>query len=808
MSRWIVGLEEVGLKDLARVGGKNAALGEMIRTLVPLGVAVPGGFVVTADAYRDFLDAAKLTGLIEQQLARLDSSDLSQLQQVGETIRQAICKADLPEAMAQEILEHYHRLQREHGPDLLVAVRSSATAEDLPNASFAGQHSTVLGVAGDQDLLDAVRRCMASLFNDRAIHYRFDTGYGRGSVALSVGIQQLVRSDKGGSGVLFTLDPETGFRDVIVINGIWGLGELIVQGEVTPEETLWIKPLLGKAAMPCIGRQMANQTVKMTLQANGKGTLRPVNEPVTEHERNAFVLTEQEGLQLALWGQLIEQRMGKLNGKPTPMDIEWAKDGITGKLFIVQARPETVQAHRDPSLIRTARVEQHGPLLLEGISVGQSAAVGRARLIPSAAAMHEFQDGEVLVTTATDPDWEPIMKRAAGIITERGGRTSHAAIVSRELGVPAIVGTGDALQRIPQGQELTLDATQARGYVYAGAGKIVTEEHSLKDLPPTRTKIMLNLATPDAAFEKAQLPVAGVGLAREEFIIASRVGMHPLAALDPSRVSAEVQQQMWQRARGWPSLEAFYVDTLAMGIGQIVGAFYPRPVIVRFSDFKTNEYRALLGGEVFEPAEENPMLGWRGASRYSHPDFRAAFALECRAMIQVIERMGLTNLVPMVPFCRTPEEGKGVLREMSHAGLGSRTFPVAGASPLKVYMMCELPSNVVLAEDFLELFDGFSIGSNDLTQLVLGIDRDSPRLSSIGNADHPAVRAMIAEAIAACNRHELYIGICGQDPSDLPGFVSFLVQQGIQSISLSPDALFKTWKTVLEAEKSAPGPKE
>jgi pyruvate,water dikinase len=802
MGKWIVGLEEVGLKDLAQVGGKNAALGEMIQTLVPLGVAVPGGFVVTADAYRDFLDAAKLTGFIEQQLDRLDSSDLSKLQQVGESIRKAIREAALPEAMALQILERYHRLQQEHGPDLLVAVRSSATAEDLPSASFAGQHSTVLGVAGDEDLLDAVRVCMASLFNDRAIHYRIDTGFGRGAVALSVGIQQLVRSDKGGSGVLFTLDPETGFRDVIVINAIWGLGELIVQGEVTPEESLWLKPLLGKAPLPCIGRQMANQSVKMTLRAVGKEALRPVNEPLSQQEQNHFVLTEADGLQLALWGQLIEQKMGKLNGKPTPMDVEWAKDGLTGKLYIVQARPETVQAHRDPSVIRSSRVEQHGALLLEGISVGQSAAVGRARLIPSAQAMHEFQDGEVLVTTATDPDWEPIMKRAAGIITERGGRTSHAAIVSRELGVPAIVGTGDALQRILQGQEVTLDATQARGYVYAGAGKIVTEEHSLRDLPPTRTKIMLNLATPDAAFEKAQLPVAGVGLAREEFIIASRVGIHPLAALDPSGVPAEVQQKMQERARGWPSLEAFYVDTLAMGIGQIVGAFYPRPVIVRFSDFKTNEYRALLGGDAFEPAEENPMLGWRGASRYGHPDFRAAFALECRAMRQVIERMGLTNLIPMVPFCRTPEEGKGVLREMSHAGLGSRAFPAAGVPLLKVYMMCELPSNVVLAEDFLELFDGFSIGSNDLTQLVLGIDRDSPRLSSIGNADHPAVRALIAEAIAACKRHRLYVGICGQDPSDLPGFVSFLVEQGIESISLSPDALFKTWQTVLEAERA------
>jgi pyruvate,water dikinase len=799
MGQWIRNLSTVSLDDVASVGGKNAALGEMIQALSGAGVPIPPGFVITAEAFRLFLQSEGLLPSIERRLQTLSAGDGQTLAQVGAQIRQQVMEQPLPKELETQILQAYRDLRDRAGEDLLCAVRSSATAEDLPDASFAGQHDTALGVRGEEALLHAVRYCMASVYNDRAIHYRIDKGFDHSAVALSVGVQQLVRSDLGGSGILFTCDPDSGFEPVVVINAIRGLGELIVQGEQTPDELLWFKPLLDLAPLPQIGKRLGTQTQKMILRTLADGTMAPEVVATTPHEQASFVLEDQEARQLAQWGVQIEQWMSKRHGRLTPMDIEWAKDGQTGKLWIVQARPETVQSRRDLTVARSVRVLQPGQVLAEGVSVGQSAAVGRARLIPTVSDIGSFQQGEILVTSATDPDWEPIMKKAAGIITERGGRTSHAAIVSRELGVPAIVGAENALQKIGQGADITLDATSAKGFVYAGRSKIEVLEHSLGDLAPTRTKIMLNLATPDTAFEKGQLPVAGVGLAREEFIIASRVGIHPMAALHPEQLEQPVRIEVERRSLGWATPREFYVATLAYGIGQIAAAFYPRPVIARFSDFKTNEYRELLGGAAYEPHEENPMLGWRGASRYEHPDFQQAFQLECEAMRRVREQMGLVNLIPMVPFCRTPEEGRGVLRVMQQAGICTKAFP-GQESCIPVYMMCELPSNVVLAEEFLDLFDGFSIGSNDLTQLVLGVDRDSPALSQIGSADHPAVRQMIAEAIAVCRKRGCYNGICGQDPSDLPGFVAFLVECGIESISLNPDALFKTWQTVLEAE--------
>jgi len=799
-SGWIVSLDQVSLQNVAEVGGKNASLGEMLQALSQQGIAVPQGFAITASAYRALIAETGLEAYIRQQLENLNIADVHALNQVGNTIRQAFINMVLPEWFVTAVTDAYEQLEQAYGRNTAVAVRSSATAEDLPGASFAGQHDSFLGITGLENLLIAVKAAMASLYNDRAISYRQDKGFDQLSVALSVGVQKMVQSDKGGAGVIFTIDPESGFRDLVVINSIWGLGELIVQGRITPDEHLVFKTLVDSAPNAIIGKTLGVKQSKLVIA----GGQHPHTElcDTTKAERESFVLTDAEALQLALWAVAIEEHYSKQAGAWTPMDIEWAKDGVTGELFIVQARPETVHGSQSvSSSIKVYQVTEKGPLLVEGISVGQAAVCGKACKVDSPADMDKFHAGDILITDMTDPDWEPIMKIASGIITNRGGRTSHAAIVSRELGVPAIVGTVKGTEVIDDGVEITLDATSARGTVNAGYAKINLSERNLTEMPEIHTRIYLNIATPDSAFQKCKLPAAGVGLAREEFIIASRIGIHPCAALNYGSLPEDIAQHIHTKSLGWSDPVSFYTEMLAYGIGQIAAAFFPRPVIVRFSDFKTNEYRALLGGELFEPIEENPMLGWRGASRYYHPDFQEAFGLECRALSMVRDQMGLENVIPMVPFCRTPEEGRQVLSIMSQQGIPSSAYPRLDIEPYQVYMMCEIPSNIMLIDDFLTLFDGLSIGSNDLTQLMLGLDRDSAIVGNIATEENPAVLAMIREAVRACRRKGKYIGICGQAPSDIPGFVEFLVCEHIDTISLNPDAFFAAVERVAHTEQ-------
>lgn len=787
---------EVGIKDVGIVGGKNASLGEMICMLEAKGVRVPGGFAVTAEAYRHFLKNASVSGrgknkgktvtletFIEQTLRGLDTKNLKDLSVRGSAVREAIKNAEFPGDLKRAITAAYEKMERRYGKNTDVAVRSSATAEDLPGASFAGEHDTFLNIRGKDEVLQAVRAAMASLFTDRAISYRADKGFDHFKVALSVGVQKMVRSDKGASGVMFTVDTESGFRDLVLVNGSWGLGEMIVQGEVTPDEFL-----VFKKTRAIIDKKLGTKNRKM-IYSTGAGIKNTKIVSATDREKKTFVLSDREILQLADWGMMIEELYSTRNGMWTPMDIEWAKDGIRGDLYIVQARPETVQVKRDFSKITAYKRKWEGKLLVKGTSVGSKIVNGKARVILDPKHIGDFRAGEVLVTDMTDPDWEPIMKIASAIVTDKGGRTSHAAIVSRELGIPCVVGTERATRVIATGDTVTVDTTGTEGRVFAGSLAFTVEEHDVKKLPKPKVKIMVNIATPDSAFEKSFLPVSGVGLAREEFIIAGTIGVHPNALinyreLNDRKLAAAIEKKM----KGWKNPVQWYVDKLAYGIGKIGAAFYPNPVIVRFSDFKTNEYRTLLGGDRYEPQEENPMLGWRGASRYYHPDFAAAFALEVEAMKKVRGEMGLQNIIPMVPFCRTPDEGKKVLAIMEKNGLSRKQDKT-----LKVYMMCEIPSNVLRAEEFLDVFDGMSIGSNDLTQLTVGVDRDgNESVRGIADENNPAVGELIARAIRACKRRKKYIGICGQAPSDYPEFAAFLVKEGIESISLNPDSVVRT----------------
>ncbi len=788
--------------DVAHVGGKNASLGEMIQFLEPKGINIPDGFVVTAAAYRFFLKEAGLTAFIKKTLRGLDTRNLSDLARRGSAVRTAIKKAEFPNVLREEIARGYSALEKRYGRGVDVAVRSSATAEDLPGASFAGQHETFLNIQGVAGVSEAIRAAMASLFTNRAISYRVDKGFDHFKVALSVGVQKMVRSDLGVSGVLFTLDTESGFKDVVFMDGAWGLGELVVQGEVTPDEFKVFKGTL-KNHRPLIGKQLGTKSRKM-IYSKGKGIKRTKIVSTSERERSSFVLSDDEVLQLARWGVAIEEHYTKLHKRWTPMDIEWAKDGKTGELFIVQARPETVHSLRDFSKVREYELTEKKQALLRGAAVGSTIAVGKARVIMDAKDIKQFKKGEVLVTDMTDPDWEPIMKIASAIVTDKGGRTSHAAIVSRELGIPCVVGTERATRAIKTGETLTVDTSGSDGLVFRGALQFRVEEHNVKRIPKTKTKVMMNIATPETAFEKSFLPNAGVGLAREEFIIASSIGIHPMALLGDGKKGADdarLQKRIRERIRGWKNGKEYYVDKLSFGIAMIAAAFYPKPVIVRFSDFKTNEYRTLIGGDLYEPSEENPMIGWRGASRYYHPAFAPAFALEVQALKKVREEMGLTNVIPMIPFCRTPEEGRRVLKTMEKHGLSRKRDKT-----LKVYVMCEIPSNVVLADAFLDIFDGMSIGSNDLTQLTVGIDRDASELvRGIANEDDPAVRELIAQAIRAARRRGKYIGICGQAPSDIPGFSEFLVKEGIESISLNPDVVVKTIMRIAKSERSKSG---
>ncbi|MBI2474715.1 MAG: phosphoenolpyruvate synthase [Candidatus Taylorbacteria bacterium] len=795
----VVDLKEVGIDDVGRVGGKNASLGEMIRTLSEKGIRVPGGFAVTADGYRMFMKESGMQDFVEKTLAGLDTRDLADLSARGKQIRETIVKAKFPLALEDEIKRRYAELEGQRGRGIDVAVRSSATAEDLPGASFAGEHETYLGIKGAEQILQATKAAMASLFTDRAISYRVDKGFDHFKVALSVGIQEMVHSGEGASGVMFTLDTESGFKDVIVINGAFGLGEMVVQGEVSPDEYLVSKPTLGRVPKAIIFKKLGEKADKMIYSTGKNLGIRPVKIiKTTAEERGKFVLSDDEILKLASWGKTIEEHYTeKHGGKWTPMDMEWAKDGKTGELFIVQARPETIHAERDLSKVKEYVLQGKGDELVKGVSVGSKIAVGKARIIMDPKHIGDFVKGEVLVTDITDPDWEPIMKIASAIVTDKGGRTSHAAIVSRELGIPAVVGTGLATKHIKTGDMITVDTSGSEGYVYRGELKFEVREHDVKQIPHPKTKIMMNIGTPDTAFEKSFLPNEGVGLAREEFIINSEIGIHPNALIDYDKLDAKRKKKIDVKVRGWTDRKLFYVDNLAYGIAKIGLAFYPKPVIVRFSDFKTNEYRTLLGGDLYEPEEENPMIGWRGASRYYDPKFKEAFKLEVQAMKKVREEIGLNNVIPMIPFCRTPEEGKKTLEIMKEGGLNPKSL----GGDMPVYVMCEIPSNVLLAEEFLSVFDGMSIGSNDLTQLVLGLDRDSGIVTHIANEKNDAVKKVIAEIIPKCKEKGKYIGICGQAPSDHKDFALFLVEKGIDSMSLNPDTVVATTVAIAEEEK-------
>ena len=796
----VVPLAQVGIGAVAQVGGKNASLGEMIRELSQEGVQVPDGFATTALAYRNLLAANQLVAPLHGLLDPLDTCDLQALQAAGLEARRLVLHASLPPELEQAIVAAYAALGAP-----AVAVRSSATAEDLPEASFAGQQETFLNIQGDRALLEACRRCYASLFTDRAIVYRQQHGYDHLEVALSIGVQRMVRSDLACSGVMFSIDTETGFQDAVLLTAAYGLGENVVQGIVNPDEVLIHKPTLELGFAPIVGKRLGSKNLRLVLTPSGSAEAEaghPVrNEAVPFVDQQRFSLSDQEALQLAQWAVLVERHYSAKRGVLTPMDLEWAKDGISGKLFILQARPETVQSHRGQAVLRTWRLDPHevSPLVC-GSAVGTSVSHGRARVIGDPSDIQRFEQGDVLVTRRTDPDWEPILKKALGVVTDQGGRTCHAAIIAREMGITAVVGTGDGTSRIWDGQTITLSCCEGEeGRVYPGHVPYRMEEQAIEDLPATRTQILINLANPDEAFKLAAIPCDGVGLARLEFIIANQIRIHPLALLEPARVrDPDQRQQIAALTRGYDPPSAYYVDRLSQGMARIAAAFYPKPVILRFSDFKSNEYAQLLGGASFEPVEANPMLGWRGASRYCSEAFRPAFGLECQALKRVREVMGLVNATPMVPFCRTPQEGDRVLAAMAEEGL------VRGENGLEVYVMAELPSNVLAAEAFAQRFDGFSIGSNDLTQLTLGVDRDSALVAPLFDESDPSVMALVQMAIRTAKRCGRKIGICGQAPSDHPVFVRFLVEEGMDSISLNPDSLLATRRAVAAIETAKP----
>ncbi|KAF0221556.1 MAG: pyruvate water [Geobacteraceae bacterium] len=792
--RWF---DELSIGDVPLVGGKNASLGEMYRELTPYGVKIPNGFAVTAEAYRYLVKSRGILPEMEMNLAGIDKNDLDDFAKRGHRLRELIYQAPLPEELVAEIIAAYRHLCEEYGENTDVAVRSSATAEDLPTASFAGQQETYLNIRGAAQLIDACRRCFASLFTDRAISYRIDQGFDHFRVALSVGVMKMVRSDLAASGVMFTIDTETGFRDVVLINGSYGLGENIVQGTVNPDEFFVFKPTLSKGHRPIIRKKLGGKKVKM-VYGSGTSKILTRNVEVPEAERRRFCLTADEILELARYGMIIEEHYSKKAGRDMPMDIEWAKDGRSGELFIVQARPETVQSQKALDFLEIYHLEERGNILAEGTSVGEKIAAGPARVVTDVHRLSEFRQGEILLADTTTPDWEPVMKKAVAVITNRGGRTCHAAIVSRELGIPSIVGTNGATEKIRSGQQVTVSCAEGEiGRVYAGLLPFRVERVPLADLARPRTKIMMNLGNPDEAFSLSKIPNDGVGLARMEFIITNYIKIHPMALVHPERVVDEDERKEIERLTfGYKDMEGYFVEQLAEGIGTIAAAFYPKPVVVRLSDFKTNEYASLIGGRAFEPVEDNPMIGFRGASRYYDDRYRDGFALECRALKLVREEMGLANVIPMIPFCRTVGEGKKVLAEMAKNCL------VQGENGLRVYVMCEIPNNVILIDEFSRLFDGFSIGSNDLTQLTLGVDRDSALVAHVFDERDPGVMKLIAQVIEGAKRNHRHSGICGQAPSDYPEFAAFLVREGIDSISLNPDSVLKITLRVLEMEKT------
>ncbi len=788
---YVIWFSEAGSSEVKQLGGKNASLGEMTRTMRAQGIRVPEGFAVTAAAYWAFLDANNLRPAIAAQLEAIKNNKLS-LAAGAKRMREMIARGTISSELSEAIVAAYRKLaESAQLPDLDVAVRSSATAEDLPEASFAGQQESFLNIRGEKNLLDAVRRCFASLFTDRAIVYRETHGFDHMRVALSVGVQQMVHSDRGAAGVIFSIDTETGFPNTVLINASWGLGEAVVQGIVDPDEYVVFKPLLSDSTLtPIIEKTLGTKAKKVIYADRGGKTTRTISTPRQERER--FALEDSDILALARWAVAIESHYGR------PMDMEWAKDGDTGELFMVQARPETVQSRREAGSLKTYALKTKGERLLTGLAVGEAIATGTVCRLKSAREIGKFKPGSILVTEVTDPDWVPIMKRAAAIITDHGGRTSHAAIVSRELGLPAIVGTGKATAVLESGRDITVSCAEGdTGYVYDGIADYEERDLAVENLPQTRTKVMLNMANPAAAMRWWRLPADGIGLARMEFIIGNQIKIHPMALVKFDALGdAVARKQIEQLTRGFADKPRYFVDMLASGIARIAASRYPAPVIVRMSDFKTNEYAELIGGRQFEPKEENPMLGWRGASRYYSEGYQEGFALECRAIRRVREEIGLRNVVVMIPFCRTTAEADQTLRVMAENGLRR------GENDLQVYVMCEIPSNVILAENFAERFDGFSIGSNDLTQLTLGVDRDSERLAPLFNERDEAVGTLIASVIPRAHKFKRKVGLCGQAPSDHPEFARFLVHAGIDSISVSPDSFVRVKHHVAAAESA------
>ncbi len=781
MTEHVVWFESLGMADVPRVGGKNASLGEMIANLSSAGIRVPNGFATTAHAYREFLDRDGLAGRIEAALTRLDVEDIEALTHTGDEIRQWVLAAPLPTALEDAICENYAKLQTQAGSETAVAVRSSATAEDLPEASFAGQQETFLNVAGADEVLYAVKKVFASLFNDRAISYRAHHGFDHGEVALSAGIQQMVRSDLGASGVLFSIDTESGFADVVFITAAYGLGESVVQGAVNPDEFYVHKATLAAGRPAILRRSLGSKTSKMIYAESGAQGVCTVS--VLPADQGRFCLTDDEVEALARMATTIADHYGR------PMDVEWGKDGVTGELYILQARPETVESRASQNTLKRYQLQQTGQVLVTGRSIGQRIGAGRVRIVPSINELAKVEPGDVLVTDMTDPDWEPVMKKASAIVTNRGGRTCHAAIIARELGVPAVVGCGNATSTLSEVPDVTVSCAQGdTGYIYEGLLDFDIREIRLDSMPELPFKIMMNVGNPERAFDFQRLPHAGVGLARLEFIINNTIGVHPKALLtQDAQNDPQVCAAIAKRTAGYRDPVTFYVEKLKEGIATLAAAFAPHPVIVRMSDFKSNEYANMIGGEVFEPHEENPMLGFRGASRYIDESFRDCFELECRALRAVRDDMGFTNVWVMVPFVRTLEEADQVIELLAANGLQR------GENELKIIMMCEIPSNALLADQFLERFDGFSIGSNDLTQLCLGLDRDSEVIAHLFDERNPAVKVLLQQAIEACNRAGKYIGICGQGPSDHPDLARWLMEQGIQSVSLNPDTVVETW---------------
>ncbi len=780
--KYILWFKEIRKSDVGLVGGKNASLGEMFSQLTKKGIKIPDGFALTADAFWYFLKENKIDKELKEIFKKFNPKSIKNLQETGKSARDLVLAANFPEDLEKAILKNYRKLSQEYNEkNLSVAVRSSATAEDLPSASFAGQHESYLNITGERELLSSVKKCMASLFTDRAIAYREEKGFEHLKIALSVCIQKMVRSDLGSAGVMFTLDTETGFPDVILINSIYGVGELIVKGKITPDEFYVFKPTLKQGYKPIISRSLGRKNIKYVY--NRKGGLKQTK--VLPKDQTKFSLSDDEILKLAQWACDIEKLYN------LPQDIEWAKDGKTGDLFIVQSRPETVHAAQVKTFYEEYKIKSKDKPILRGIAVGNKIGQGRVRIISNVSEIAQFQKGEILVTKMTDPDWVPAIRIASAVITDEGSKVCHAAIVSRELGIPCIVGTLRGTKILKNNQEITIDCSQGLdGKIYSGKISFEIKKYNLKKIPKIKTKIMLNIGTPDIAFKNSFLPNNGVGLAREEFIIAEKIRIHPLALNKfkeiPSQKFKKIIKKVEELTIGYKDKEQYFVDKLAEGVGIIASAFYPKEVIVRLSDFKTNEYKNLIGGELFENEESNPMLGFRGACRYLDKEFQPAFEMECKAIKKTRDEFGLKNITVMVPFCRTPEEGRAVIALMKKFGLEK------GKDELKVIVMCEIPSNVILADEFLEIFDGMSIGSNDLTQLILGMDRDNARIAHISDERNPAVKEMISQVIKLCNKKKKYCGICGNAPSDFPAFAEFLVKEGIESISLNPDTIIKT----------------